>query len=188
MAGVKKLWHDPVWSKVIATAIIAVAVFLSQYFLHWMDSAFQATKRFYIVTLQNTLVPNWLLGLMSVCTIAVIGVLILVTWQNYKSVPATLDWKKDYKQDIFWGILWRWKYDYKGQLEDIYSFCPDCDYQVYAKNISGFRAVDHIAFECENCGCQLANFQESYYVLENKLIRFIQQKIRNNNWIKEKTN
>jgi len=177
----KKIWNDPVWSKVISVAIIAL---VTQYFFQWWQFLVQLVKGAVTFFLQTTQVPNWLISLMLVCSIVVLAVIIIAIYQSRQ--PATgLSWQLNYKEDVFFNVLWRWNYANSGRPENIHTFCPKCDFQIYHKNVSGYRSIDHIAFQCEVCNAQLADFDESYEHLENKVIRLLQLKIRNGSWNEE---
>ena len=177
----KKVWNDPVWSKVISVAIIAL---ITQYFFSWWQFLTQLIKSLSIFFLQVTQVPNWLIALMLICSIIVLLVMAINAYQACKP-SANLSWHLNYKEDVFFHILWRWQYDSTWQPENINTFCPKCDFQIYPQNASGFRSIDHIAFHCEVCSLDLADFDERYKVLENKVIRLLQLKIRNGSWKKE---
>lgn len=175
----KKLWHDPVWSKVIAGLILAAGAGTTGYFLHWWRAIGATVGPCYTLLLAATSVPNWILflfGLLSLPTVILLGVIIWL--KIFPSKPASPSWQT-YTTDLFFGLRWRWKYLRDGQIYDATTFCPHCDFQVYAQNVSAYRIVDHIAFQCESCGSQLGDFQESFASLEDKVKRFIQQKIRN---------
>lgn len=176
----KEIWRDPVWSKVIATGIIAVAV----YFFPWWKLVIQQANIFLMFLLQSSEISNWLFMLLALCATLVAIILIALLWQIIMPKNSILSWKESYFQDNFFNILWRWSYDYKGQPDRIFTFCPDCDFQIYAQNSSYFDTVPHTLFHCECCNKTLYEFQGRYDELENKVIRFLQQKVRNGSWNK----
>jgi hypothetical protein len=93
----------------------------------------------------------------------------------------------NYRTDIYFNLRWRWSYSETGQIYGVHTFCPHCDFQVYEKNVSPYRVPDHIAFQCESCGRSLGDFEESISSLENKVKRFIQQRLRNGTWVNAST-
>jgi hypothetical protein len=180
---IKKLWHDPVWSKVIAGVILATGAAASAYFLDWWPAIGAFAANAYQFALAATSTPNWvllILGLLSLTTVVFIGAL---AWQAvYPQKPTSLSWRT-YTTDIYFGLRWRWRYFDDGQICDTHTFCPHCDFQVYAHDVSSYSVIDHIAFHCDSCGRHLGEFKESIASLENKTKRFIQQKIRNGSWL-----
>lgn len=179
----KKLWHDPVWSKVIAGVILAAGAAIGAYFLNWWSAIgtfFASAGDF---ARAPTSIPNWgllILGLLSLPTVVLLSAL---AWQAvYPQKSTPLSWRT-YTTDIYFGLRWRWRYLDDGLIYDTHTFCPHCDFQVYAQDVSSYRFIDHIAFHCDSCGRHLGEFQESPASLENKTKRFIQQKIRNGSWL-----
>jgi hypothetical protein len=63
---IQKIWKDPVWSKVIAAAIIAIFAFLYTYFTDSWSNIFLFSVQIYTCLLEPTLVTNWLLTLLSI--------------------------------------------------------------------------------------------------------------------------
>ncbi|OIR10426.1 hypothetical protein GALL_77380 [mine drainage metagenome] len=183
---VKKYWHDPVWSKVIAGSILAGATVVSAYVLNWwpiigsrMSGAFAFAFTFIFA---STSIPNWLIAILLiplVIGLLVIRLMVLNKLRPRKSIP---DWHT-YVRDAFFGIQWTWRYDETGKVIDLYSFCPSCDFQIYPRpNHNILRDFTHIHFGCENCGHKFGNFQENIAQFENKVIRHIQRNIRNGSW------
>ena len=174
-AILKKLWHDPVWSKVIASVILALGMTVTGYFLNWWPTIGGFVS-------SSTLTPNWLLFLLVLLCLPTLIIIGALAWQNvFPSTPHSPSWK-NYTTDIFFNLRWRWTYGTNGQIYDTHSFCPYCDFQVYAKDVSSYAVIEHIAFHCDSCGCNLGEFQESIYSLESKIKRFVQQKLRNETW------
>lgn len=182
-AILKNLWHDPVWSKVIAGVILALGATVATYFLDWWPAIGGFVSSSIAFALSSMLTPNWLLlllALLSLPTLIIIGAL---AWQSvFPSKARSPSWQ-DYTADIFCGLRWRWTYGTGGRIYDAHTFCPHCDFQVYAKDVSSYRVIDHIAFHCDSCGRNLGEFQESLNSLESKVKRFVQQKLRNGTWV-----
>jgi hypothetical protein len=128
-----------------------------------------------------------LLGLLGILAAPTVIIVLIVIWQMIfpRPSPNIKDWRS-YTVDMFFGLRWRWRYLEEGQPYEVHTFCPYCDFQVYPTNASAFRSVDRIAFHCDSCGQNLAAFDEPWEFVENKVKRFIQQKIRNGSWGNEK--
>ena len=179
----KKLWNDPVWSKVIAGAILAVGALLGTYFLNWWPTIGRFAKDAYNFGLSPTSLSNWIIGVLGLLAIPTIIALFALIWQKiFPSSSSHTDWR-NYTTDTFFGLRWRWRYFDGGQIYDVHTFCPHCDFQVYAEDTSTYRAVDRITFRCDSCSQRLGEFDEPFASLENKVKRFVQQKIRNGSWL-----
>lgn len=178
----KKTWHDPVWSKVIAGAILALGATVATYFLDWWPAIGVFVSGSIAFALASTLTPNWLLLLLALLALPALVIIGALAWQGVSpSEPRSPSWH-DYTADIFFGLRWRWNYGTGGRIDDAHTFCPHCDFQVYARDVSSFRVIDHIAFHCDSCGRNLGEFEESFDSLESKVKRFVQQKLRNGTW------
>jgi hypothetical protein len=108
----------------------------------------------------------------------------LVWGKFHPSQTKELAWRK-YTSDTFLGLRWQWCYSNDGEIYDLYSFCPYCNFQIFPYNIGAFQFSNRIEFRCDSCGMELGKFDESPRSLENKVKRFIQQKIRNGTWVKQ---
>lgn len=181
----KKLWNDPVWSKVIAGAILGIGALFGTYFLNWWPTIGHFAINAYAFAFSTTHLSNWFIGILGLLATPTIIVLLILIWQKiFPSTANTKDWR-NYGTDKFFGLRWRWRYFADGQIYDMHTFCPHCDFQVYAADASAYRAVDRIAFHCDSCGQGLGEFNESFESIESKVKRFVQQKIRNESWVAE---
>lgn len=145
---VRTAWRDPVLSKVIATAIAAVAgaSFLSVGRL-WGEliDLFASIWRYLNSTQQ---VQIWVILIMiclsgmsvgtSFCRAAAFLRKRYAPWRSYTS-------------DLIEDLDWRWTYDGQGQIRDLSAFCPVCNYQLRPKESTelGFFAT---RFRCDYCG------------------------------------
>jgi hypothetical protein len=173
----KKLWHDPVWSKVIAGVILAGGATAATSYFRWWDAVGRFVAQLWGYVVSRTPTPNWLLAgltLLAVPTLLLVGRACSST--SPRSALAA------YRTDLFFGLRWRWRYGEGGLPFDLYSFCPSCDYQVYAEHRSLYSAVPQIVFHCDNCGRDVAQLQEPLESLESKIRRLIQQRIRSDAW------
>src|SRR5690606_21766528 len=71
----KKAWTDPVWSAVIAGAILAVLGAALTYFAGWWPAISGFFAGLAPLAAGSTTVPNWLLALLVLCAFVVGGVL-----------------------------------------------------------------------------------------------------------------
>lgn len=184
---VKKLWNDPVWSKVIAGVILAVGATIGAYFLDLWPSIGSFIRKSYNFVFLTTNVPNWAIGILCILSLPtiVLALALLWEWIHPKTQNDSPGWRS-YKTDIYFGLRWRWKYyDDDGGIYDVYTFCPHCDFQVFPYNTSGYRIIDRIGFHCDSCDKDLGEVDESKDSLENKVIRLIQQKLRTGSWLRQ---
>jgi hypothetical protein len=186
---IKKLWSDPVWSKVIAGVILAIGATVVSYFLNWWPTIGRFVSEVYAFAFSTTSVPNWFIALMVILSIPTFIIAIVLAkekiWLETKNSES--GWRS-YKSDIYIKLRWRWKYFDDGGIYDLVSFCSHCDFQVFAQNASAYRVVDRIGFHCDSCDRTLNEIDESIDSLENKIKRFIQQKLRTGAWAETRPN
>ena len=183
-SAIIKLWHDPVWSKVIAAAILFAIAAIWSYFKGWWPSIGMTIARVLFWMSDRTLTPNWLLSLFSICTLLMIGLGAVILWAIIFPKPVGVNWRT-FTTDEFFGIRWRWRFDSSGDIYDVNSFCSACDYQVYAHYVGPYKIVNRIAYRCEDCDRVLGKFEMSKKELEDRVIRSIQKKLRTGTWPKE---
>jgi hypothetical protein len=167
----KRAWKDPVWSAVIAAGILAL---LTGLFNYWSTIAAVAGSVAKFLT-SSSLVPNWLIGVAGVISVGVLVVLvsfggIIVFGKKQASFVES------YVTDEFFGLVWRWQYYSSGAIRDLHTFCPTCDYQLYAQEEGAYSSK--IAFRCDVCDRKLAQFDEGSAKLKDKVIRLIEQRLR----------
>jgi len=119
----KKTWHDPVWSKVIAGAIMAFVFAGISYFVGWWTTILCFFKRVLSLLLASTPVPNWLLAILSIPVILMLLLFIAVIFPSKKEA----DWRS-YTSDNFFGVFWSWRFNSIGGIfeKDIQPRCPHC--------------------------------------------------------------
>ena len=179
----KNFWNDPVWSKAIAGTILGAGALPASYFLNRRPIIRSFATTAYDFAFFSTALPNWAIGFLGLLAAPTVVVVVVLTWRRiFPASSNIIDWK-NYRTDNFFGLRWRWNYFDGGQIYEIHTFCPHCDFQVYAEDASAYRAIDRIAFRCDSCGQRLGEFDEPYQTLEHKVKRFIQQKIRNGSWV-----
>ncbi len=170
----KRIWADPVWSKVIATAIVAVGVLGAGWFFNLLSSAWGLVLTAFSYLGSTTLVWNWLLLIMAGCTLLVVG---MILWESRgpKGKNNQPEWTQ-YRSDEFAGFRWHWRYNSFEEIVDLFPCCPTCDYQVL-----GRKEPFWLDFECHSCG-KTVQVNEDLEELESKVRRLIQQKLRTGSW------
>ena len=112
----EKIWHDPVWSKVIATAIFAVVTATVSYFFGW----WQTINAFFRYSLN---VPFWILAVFCLF----IGTLLIII-RSYKKIA-------DARHVLRFVPLHRQRWWHLAKQQDE-SFCSQITLDVQATNIS----------------------------------------------------
>lgn len=175
----KKIWNDPVWSKVIAAGIVAAGGLFSTYRLNWWPG--WITRRLaslWAYLLSPSTVPHWLLVLLGLVGIPIIVLATVLVWIAVFPKATAPNWTS-YTTDLFDGLRWRWRYA-NGCVDRLLSFCPHCDFQVYPDNTSPFAVI--INFHCESCGRNLGTCEGPDNRLNSRVTRLIQQKLRAGTW------
>jgi hypothetical protein len=133
-------------------------------------------------------IPHWLIGLLGVAILLAISV---AFWAGTIETAARTQPEPDsasqpawhsYTTDIFYKVRWRWDFGARNEVEHLACFCPHCDYQVSVHNQSAYAAAVVIAFHCDSCNRDLAQIEEPLDHVMSKVVRFIQQKVRNKSW------
>lgn len=174
----RKIWNDPVWSKVIAAAIIAGFGWLTYRLNWWPGWMTRGIATVWAYLLSPLSISHWLFGLLIfLLALSVLTIVFLTAVLKSETAPKWIY----YRTDLFDRLRWRWRY--QGSDIDIHSlvpFCPICDLQVVP--IIGPSFVNKVRFECEKCHQELGTHEGSLDSLQNKVIRLIHQKIRTQTW------
>ena len=178
----KKIWNDPVWSRVIAAAIIAaVGAICVTYRQYWLPSLRGEISAAWAYSTAASPVRHWVFGMLVLGCVLFVLLLIGVAGTffpekktGYESlVRITPEWY-DYTSDTFFELKWRWSYD--GGAINLNAYCPRCEYQVFPDDTSAFTGG--IKFYCDSCKRNAATIEESWDSIRSKVTRFIQQKIQ----------
>ncbi len=179
-----KIWKDPVWSKIIATAILVLFGGIGTYFLGaWPDLLKDLIKLVEFLNSTNP-VKNWVIGLALIPWLLIGFIILALIVESFKKKEPSLNWHS-YTSDTFFGLKWQWSYS-SNNITDIYSFCPRCQYQIFAKNVSGYIAIPHYQYACDDCGYCAQNNDVEPHELEHRVKLKIQKNIRTEEWLKQK--
>jgi hypothetical protein len=98
---IKSLWKDPVWSKVIATGILALLTYLGAYLLGLSPAIIAFFAQSWGFFTATSSVPNWLIGLMTIPCL-VLGWALVVELKSRMSAEVTepVNWNS-YQRDNF---------------------------------------------------------------------------------------
>jgi hypothetical protein len=180
MVKLKSIWNDPVWSKVIATAIVAaVGLVITSLLDLWPAIGFGVSVALDFLG-ASTPVSNWLLGLFITCTLLVVLVIGAAIWQHIFPTQS-VTWHR-YSTDTFLGLSWHWQYGSDGGIYNLYCCCSQCQYQVFPENVSQYAMVPRIVFRCDICKTVIGPFEEHMQSIESRVTRLIQRKLRMDLW------
>jgi hypothetical protein len=172
---IRKVWKDPVWSKVIAAGILfGVPAIVAYATNSWTIIGNFLTSIWHWLFETDTY-PNWVLIPASILGISVLFLLILKL-KNHFSQVIYLD---SYTCDDFYNLKWRWSFDYSYSINTIQSFCPECDHE-----LSGLKAFTHNRlhhwYNCPDCDFSSEVYKFTPDALHKKVILKIQKKMRIN--------
>lgn len=183
MSLLKKIWGDPVWSKVIAAAILGMFAVVVSYLAGWWPTFATFVREAISFAAADTPVTNWLLGLLILCSIGGLLLFGIALWPViFPGSGGKASFRVGYREDNFFGIRWRWSYDTDGDIARLVPFCPGCDLQIQSQYVNGFREPERIAYRCEDCGALLHEFNMPQEDVEGRIIRLIHKKIRTGSW------
>lgn len=191
MSTIKKIWHDPVWSKVIAAGVVALVTSLANHLFHWwswvglLKHTNQLIKASWAFFFSTSPVPHWLIGLGIILSIIAAATLIMVIIAAIAARPAKsaqqsqVDWHA-YTTDLFYGVRWRWDYEPSGQVRNPICFCPRCDCQLAMEEPRGI--LELTIFHCPRCEQIVKEVENTPYQIEQTVVAFIERKLRNDLW------
>ncbi len=170
---VKRIWHDPVWSKVIAGAVIALFTGLIGNNL----GVWPAVKSYFwsIIDfeLRRASIPNGII---------IIGVIPLV-FSLYVIAKILRFWRQsedwhDYTSDEYENLRWVWKWssseDYK--ISELKIFCPSCRLEIHGSPNEGFP--NEAQYYCDNCRKALRLIGKSPQDVADQAIREFERRAR----------
>ena len=180
---IKGAWKDPVWSKVIATAIISAIASVATYIFGVWPAFGSALSQALSFMIASTPTPNWLLGLMAIpCILLIFAVLVELKGKLLATEPNKT-WES-YTKDNFWGLLWSWHYT-GNQIDNLHSLCPRCEYQILPRDESSYSAVPRYDYSCEDCGYSAGSFEGYPEDLHQKVQLKIQKAVRKGQWARD---
>jgi hypothetical protein len=136
------------------------------------------TKACWNVITQNSEVPNWLIGCFTVLSTYTVAKIIGAI--RKEDGPS----KDEYTEDLFDGLVWKWRYGFDGSIQDPWCFCPECDgILVYSDDYSGDWGREQIMnLRCEHCGCRKGTLSGHRAYNVDRIRRLIDRKIRVEEW------
>lgn len=171
---IDKIIRHPVISSLITALIIVIVTNV----LGLWPKISRSVQSVLLSLISSVSVPLWLLIILSMISLGVV-LRVLIHVISSKSVEES--WR-NYTEDLFYGLRWRWKYYSDGSISTVIPFCIQCDFQIEPSFASNFRTIDRWEFRCENCGHMGKQIDESIDSFENRVQRQIQLKLRSGTW------
>lgn len=178
----KKAWSDPVWSKVIAAAIIGAVGTAATFFLGWWPAISGGLISMWRFLLGSAELSRWVVLLMAMLSLPTLVLLVGLLWAAIRpNAPLPSPNWTSYRSDVFLGLRWRWSYN-GNEMSEPMAFCPTCDYQIHPNHGFDYGSYSLTEFRCDSCSKAIASFKVSYSELTSKVTRLAQMKIRNGSW------
>lgn len=179
---IKKVWSDPVCSKVIAVAILPLLAYISTFFINWFPAFVSFLSRALEFFLMETSISNWLLTLLALCTLIIIFKFLTYAWSSL--YPRKHSWT-DYKSDNICNLKWTWDYDFEGQIFDLTPLCEKCCFEIAInQNENEYSGEFSTRYICKSCGNIAGPFSESNQKMMTIISKTIYHKIRTGAYLK----
>jgi hypothetical protein len=167
-----KLLNHPIIAGLVVAAIVGAASTL----FGWWAAIWEAMKATALLLVSDVSVPLWLIA--STVGISLVAGAILL----YSRLLVRARTWREYREDTFYGLRWRWNYFSGGAPHDPVPYCLTCDFEINPGFASAYSAVDRWEFKCENCGKVGATIYEPLSEFEGRVKRQIELKVRNGSW------
>lgn len=144
----KNIWHDPVWSKVIATAIISILTFVVTVGWNWLGDGKSILESLKLVFEYK--VNLWLFFAVLILILIVRG-LLLRNKQNKGVAPKT-PFVSGFTEGIYQGQRWKWHWQWSVTykfyyIADLNVICPVCH--------EGLLTITYMDYKCGKCGADI---------------------------------
>lgn len=163
----------PIRNSVIASLITASMIGMTSLVPGGWSWAFGILKRLFAWFVSPVSLPIWFVCILALGTS--MGVIVTIGgWLAWREKEDPI---RTYTEDRFFDMRWSWS-SCHGRINRLASFCPHCDFQVLPRPSTGYAAVDHVFYHCDECNRDLHDFPFSAQEVESRFIRKIQQEIR----------
>jgi hypothetical protein len=180
----KKLWHDPVWSKVIGGLITAALLAIAGWVVHrenWWPVVWRGVVTAWSFIFSTTPIRHWVLGLLIIAVLLLVVILIFLAVILLRARKQNSpDWQS-YTSDSFYDLKWVWAYEGREVLLKAV-LCSHCGYQVGPDSTSRFDS--RVRFHCDSCGRTVPVEGQSWDSLQSVVVRLVQKKLRDSTYPK----
>ena len=174
--SLKKILSENLVSSSVGLLFTGLTALLVTVFGDW-NTVGQALVGAWDYVTASTAVPRWAVAIVSIWTALTTIILVAIRLQASGSGE---DWRS-YRTDNFYNMRWSWIWSGDSQPYNLSVFCPVCDYQLDCCYDSAYTAIDAIRYEC-HCGAGPWRFEESQSVLNNRVKKLVQQRVRTGQW------
>ncbi len=129
----------------------------------------------------DSAIPFWLLYALLLL-ILILARKVAVSWLGGLRLPSGVLTPQHYYKDVFYGIVWRWRYPSKHYLrpEEFVPFCPICDLELQRTQFESHVIPVHLY--CDNCRKLFTIESESVSGILDYMVREIPRRIRSGEW------
>ena len=97
-----------------------------------------------------------------------------------KCTPTERTWR-DYRKGTYFGIAWKWDYEFNGRIVNVTAYCPRCGLQLVYDQYRTGTHQPQTNFICDDCG-KIATIEGSNIEAWDKVIRKIERDITTDEW------
>lgn len=171
--NIKKIWRDPVWSKVIAGVLLMVITAI----VSVIRSSYSETESFMDVlyTVLGVKINLWLA--LAVVLVVWIVVSFVKQKKNKENLIPQLPFVKEFTEGKYQGMQWKWRWKWSKSFKffyvtDLNLVCPYCKEGVLTV---GYSYVDYV---CGNCGADIhsSNLNVNYDAVKTQIINDARKK------------
>jgi hypothetical protein len=175
--NLKKVWNDPVWSKVIAAGIVGGLGIAYVSYKHWWSVIWHGITNATAFLGSQAPVRHWVFGILLLGTLLAVVLLIAIAAIVIRAKKGNQSRANylTYTSDHFFGLKWAWTYE-GTNIELKAVLCARCDYQVGPDSASMFDS--RVRFHCDSCGHTVPVEGQSWDSLQSVVMRLVQQKLR----------
>jgi len=140
----QRIWKDPVWSKVIATAIIAVIGAVISLMKSWSNDSKSVEESFKAVFSYQ--VNLWLVVAVIMAVLIIVGA-IKKTRESKQQIPKP-PFVNDFTRWMYQNQIWKWRWEWSPTynfyyVTDLNIECPNCH--------EGILDLEFMNYRCPKC-------------------------------------
>src|ERR1051325_10632695 len=98
----------------IVVALGGVALTFSKTILSWLGESLEVNRWLLVIP--------WMLFVVLLIAVLVFAVLAFLGYRRQAAAPF-----RQYTEDVFFGIRWRWEWSKQGAIENLTHYCLSCD-------------------------------------------------------------
>lgn len=148
----RAIWSDPVWSKVIASGILALLCVVAAAVTRFHEQSHAAFLAVRSALVGDVRVPAYAVALGGAAVLAAaVQVVMVATRRLLPFVVREAKWRQ-FREGDYHGMRWRWKVSDDGWVFDPKPYCPHCDCELRTRDRSPYQAAPELLMGCDGCG------------------------------------